>query len=478
MSNIFYQPRGFSVFFLTEMCERYGFYIVQTLLVLYLVEHFYLSDRESYSILGSFTALAYINPIVGGYIADKILGAKRSIILGAMVMALGYVILALDLQLVQLFIGLGIIAVGTGLLKPNISSLLGNLYECGDPRRYAGYTLFYVGINIGIILATGLGGYLHELVGWPLTYFIAALVLLLAGIIFCIGIARYPIPERRVLYLRKWHYLQAVMWITITIAVNILILKQEGLADLAFALVAIISFLTVIYAGLTATPAIRAKLWAYLLLILVSMLFWALYFQIFLSMNLFIDRVVDRHLFGFELPVSAFVSIEALSLIVLGPILSMLWRYQEQRRRGFSVPFKFAAGMSMLALAFALLWLSSYSINAAGQVLVGSLIWVYVSVALGELMLSPTGLAMVTELVPDNLLGLMMGIFFVSLGLGAKLAGTIANCAAISNRVNDLSAIISIYQHAFRLYFMIGGSVALLSLLLIKPIRNLIGTTR
>ena len=195
MLNALKQPRGFSIFFLTEMWERYGFYITQTLLILYLIGYFHLTDKASYGILGSFTALAYINPALGGYIADRYLGARFAILWGALLISAGYLVLMGAHDLPHVFIALAVIAMGTGLLKPNVSSLLGSLYSKNDSRRHTGFTIFYMGISLGIILATTGGGYLQEFVGWKNTYFIAALVLLFAWLTFFFGSRFYKIHD-------------------------------------------------------------------------------------------------------------------------------------------------------------------------------------------------------------------------------------------------------------------------------------------
>lgn len=424
MLNALKQPKGFSIFFLTEMWERYGFYITQTLLILYLIGYFHLTDSVSYGILGSFTALAYINPALGGYIADRYLGARQAILWGALLISAGYIILTGATGLPHVFISLAVIAMGTGLLKPNVSSLLGSLYYQNDSRRHTGFTIFYMGISLGIILATTGGGYLEEFVGWKNTYFIAAMVLLVAWLTFFFGSRFYKIHDVRVMQHSSKKYIQALVFIALMILVNVVIITHQKLSIIAFSLVALFSVLLVLYEARCAHNSIeRRRLLAYLLLSCISVFFWAIYFQLYFSMNLFVERVVDRQVFGMSVPASFFVSIESFGLILFGPILGGLWYVLARKGKAISIPVKFAGSLLMMALAFGLLFVSSLFINGQGLVGPTWIVLVYLIIAVGELMLSPIGLAMVTELVPERLAGLMMGIFFVTLGLGEACWG-------------------------------------------------------
>jgi proton-dependent oligopeptide transporter, POT family len=476
MLHLLKQPRGFSIFFLTEMWERYGFYTTQTLLILYLIGHFQLTDKVSYSILGSFTALAYINPALGGYIADRYLGARQAILWGALLISVGYVYIIFVDVLRDVFISLAVIAIGTGLLKPNISSLLGSLYKKNDPRRHTGFTIFYIGISLGIILATSLGGYLQETVGWRITYSIAALVMVLAWVTFFFGGRFYHLDDPRHIKNSTKKYLHAGGLIVLAIAVNMLLITQETLAIIVFSFAAVFSAGLILFeARRAATKQEKNHLHAYLLLSSISVFFWAIYFQLYFSMNLFVDRVVDRTMFGFVVPGSFFVSIESFGLILFGPLLGALWHTLEKRGKAVSIPAKFTGGLLMMTLAFALLFISSIATNSEGLVPPTWIVIVYLIISVGELMLSPIGLAMVTELAPPRLSGLMMGIFFVTLGLGGKLAGAIADYAAISaGNIADFKMMEMIYHHAFEIYFVACLIITLLSFMLGKVVKRLI----
>src|SRR3990167_1063710 len=268
MFKLLKQPRGFSIFFLTEMWERFGFYITQTLLIFYLIDRFHLTDTVSYSILGSFTALAYINPALGGYIADRYLGAKQAILWGVLLISFGYIILTFSEDLIKVFISLSFISIGTGLLKPNISSLLGSLYSAKDPRRHTGYTIFYMGISLGIILATSFGGYLWQTIGWKITFIIAAIASLLAWITFFFGSRFYKLDDLNKIPYSLKKYLQAFFLIILTVIVNTVIITHNILSIVAFSIVAILSVIIILYEIFRSQDSVeKRRLLAYFLLI-------------------------------------------------------------------------------------------------------------------------------------------------------------------------------------------------------------------
>jgi POT family proton-dependent oligopeptide transporter len=470
--SVLKQPRGFSVFFLTEMWERYGFYIAQTLLIFYLIHHFHLNDFLSYTILGSFTALAYINPSVGGYVADRYLGPKKAILWGAIIISVGYVILAFTSDLLKVFIALAVISAGTGLLKPNISSFLGRLYKKNDVRRHTGYTIFYVGINLGIILSTSLGDYLQQILGWQITYATAAFVLLIAWATFFLGSRFYLLKDS---FEDKRKYLPALFVVIAMIMLNSLIIIYHTLTVVVFSLVAILSVGVILYEWYRSNDkGEKNRLLAYLILTCISVVFWTLYFQLFFSMNLFVDRVVDRNIFGFTIPPSVFLAIQSFALIIFGPLIGALWSMLARRGKEISIPGKFTGGLIMTTLAFALLFMSSLFKNNQGLVMAMPVILVYFIIAIGELMLSPIGLAMVSELAPQRISGMMMGIFFISLGIGGKLAGVLANYAAITSDVIGVDKMEALYHHAFGADLIICLVITLISFSLMPFIKRLI----
>ncbi len=468
------QPKALSVFFMTEMWERYGFYVIQALLALYLINVFHLDDTFSYGMLGSVTALAYINSIIGGYIADQLIGHRAAVLLGALCLSGGYALLTLTHSVELGAWSLAVITLGTGLLKPNVSSMVGSLYDDNDPRRHSGFTLFYVGINLGIILATTFAGYIQQYLGWHVAFLSASLVLLLAFVTFYFGTRHFHILEIRPLQVSLWSAAKAGVILALTVLASDYIIKNQQASLYAFLAIAVLSVLIVLYQAFVEQGLARRRVLAYLILVGISTIYWAIYFQLFFSMNLFVDRIVDRTLWGMTVPASVFMSIEAFGIIVFGPLMSMGWSRLAGTRWAFSTPTKFALGMGMNAVAFGLLFISSHLLNAQGMVMPGWLVVVYLLIAVGELLLSPIGLAMVTELVPIRLVGMMMGIFFISLGIGGKLAGLFADISAVPENMVSIAGIDQIYHHAFWVYFLIAAIAAVISFALVSPIKKLI----
>ncbi len=468
------QPRALSVFFLTEMWERYGFYVIQSLLALYLIHVFHLDDVLSYGILGSVTALAYINSIIGGYIADQWIGHRFAVLLGALCLSAGYALLSLVPSVELGAASLAVITLGTGLLKPNVSSMVGSLYGDHDPRRHSGFTLFYVGINLGIILATTGAGYIQQYFGWHVAFLSASMVLLIAFMTFYFGTRYFHILEIRPLKVTFWAWVKALGGIVLTIWVSDYIIKNQHASLYAFFAIAILSVLVVFYEAFVEKGQARRRILAYLILVGISTVYWAIYFQLFFSMNLFVARVVDRTLWGATIPASVFLSIEAFGIIFFGPLMCWAWTRLQGTRWAFSTPTKFALGLGMNAIAFGLLFVSAHLLNAQGMVMPGWLVVVYLLIAVGELFLSPIGLAMVTELVPLRLVGMMMGIFFISLGIGGKLAGLFADISAVPANIVSVAGIDHIYQHAFLVYFLIAAIAAAISFGLIPVVKRLI----
>ncbi len=467
------QPKGIAIFFFTEMWERYGFYIIQGLLVLYLLRVKGYNDAQSYALLGSFTALAYISPIIGGALADKLLGHIHAVILGAILLFSGYALLAVvGAKQILFFAALGLVVMGTGLLKPNVSSLLGRLYAPEDSHRDAGFTLFYVGINAGILLATFGSGYLLRYLGWSMTFFTASIGAVLAVIIFSLGMVRLRLaatPFRWTLKITSAYIVTAA-----SVIISALILKSLLIADIAFAIVCLAVVVVLVFSSLKVSRRRRFKMIAYSLLVVLSVIFWSLYFQMFLSMEVFVSRMVNHHIFGLNAPTPLFLGIEAIGVAVFGFIMGKYW--VEGKTKGYhpSIPMKFALSLLFITLGFFVLWASLATLAPQHQLSGYWFILAYLCVSIGELLISPIGLSMVTKLAPPRLVGLLMGIWFVSLGLGGKLAGAMASLAAVPKDTHAHSQHV-IYQHAFLIYVEVGVMATIIGFCLVPLLRYLMG---
>lgn len=454
------QPRALYYLFMTEMWERFGFYIVQGLLVLYMTQYFGFTDNQSYTILGVFTALAYISPLVGGYLANKRLGFKLAIRIGGALLILGYILLALPFAKTLLYPALATIIVGNGLFKPNISSLLGAQYHQDDANRDAGFTVFYIGINIGAFLAGLSAGYIKLYFGWQMSFAVAAAGLLVGLATFIFGskaIIDRPSEEKPT---RRFFYLFAPVCILLIVGIAFL-LQVDTLAVWLLPCVGIILLGYLLHVTMQQDATYQPRMLLLIILILASIVYWMLFLQLFSSANLYVERAVDKNLFGIPLTTTFFWGSESIFIILLGPLFALLWQSLSKSGRNPSALGKFALGILFAGLGFVVLAISTYYPNAMGQV---HALWVfgaYLLITIGELLLSPIGLSAVTTLAPANLVGLMMGVWFVATGFGGIFSGLIAKFASVPANVTQSDAILAIYRQAFMSFAVIAFLVVL-----------------
>lgn len=459
-------PRGFSTFFLTEMWERYGFYVIQTLLIFYLSNELHLDDRTSYIMVGSFTALSYINCIFGGMIADKLIGSSRSIILGGALLSIGYILLTINSNL---YYALAVVSIGTGFLKPNISGLLSVLYKSNEAEKENGYTMYYVGIYVGAIGGSFVGGYLQKHFGWSWSFFSSSLGGVISVATFVYGMYRFKLTDARYKKISIYRYLLVSIFIILLLMVSYLVLHSDLLGTLYFILVGILCLIFLLYCIITHHGMQRAKLIAFLLLVLLLVFYWGIYFQQFFSISLCIARTSKT-----GVPASVFPAVESLGIILFGPVINKVWRYFQNKGQNISIPARFSLGFLFNALGFLLMWLGLlYANHMAYNLNTIFVIMAYLLIAVGELSLSPTSLSMVTSLVPARFTSVMMGMSLLSIGFGGKLAGILANDAAIAT-TGSLFVVEASYMHSFFYYFMISASGFILVLGLRKYINKLL----
>lgn len=440
-------PKSLRVFFATEMWERYGFYVVQSLLALYLAQHFQWSDKDIYALVGSFTALTYLSPVVGGWIADKLIGQKRAILLGAIVLCLSYCLLASNLGLTAALAG---VAVGTGLLKPNISSLLGNEYLENSPRRESGFTIFYMGITTGIILGTTVPSHLSKIFGWPTAFASAAIGMVIAFMVFRLGITIYKIKDYNAYSFQYKQAIIALFLMALLWSLCFYILNSPQLANLIFGGVVLFSATYILY-SVSKEDADQARQTLVIgLLCVISVMFWSFYFEMFMSLTLFISRLVEPTLWGIEFPPPYYITIQSIGMLLIGYFLSKKHPQQTLMERGVSTGKKFILAMFFMTIAYAIIaFVSTYS-SLSGLLSPLLIIPAFLMISLAELLLSPVGLAAITFLADKNKVSTMMGIFFVSLGIGGFLSGKLATLTAIPHGESNLEVLHSLYATAFR----------------------------
>ena len=389
-SQWFGHPRGLSTLFFTEMWERFSYYGMRAFLILYMTAAVAngglgFDDKHAAMVYGNYVGAVWLTPIVGGVIADKLLGQYRSVLLGGSIIALGHFTLAFK-ALSTFYAGLALIVIGTGLLKPNVSTIVGSLYEDGDARRDAGFSVFYMGINLGAFIGPIIAGGLAQKVNWHLGF-------AMAGVGMVLGLIQYVVG--------KGHL-------------------EPGLARLAARPK---PATTVAGSSGGFSPEEWKRIVVVFVLFLFASIFWGAYEQAGSTLNLFGDRYTNNTVLGFSYPSSWYVSVQALFVIVLSPVFAWIWFRLGARQP--SVPSKFGLALLFGGVAFLLLVPAGAMAQSAAGIKVSPL-WLVAAYFIeewGELCLSPVGLSAVTKLAPKRIVSFMMGVFFLSNSLGNKLAG-------------------------------------------------------
>ncbi len=456
-------PKALPFLFLTEMWERFGFYVVQGLLVLYMTKAYGFSDSKSFTILGSFSALVYIAPMIGGIVADRILGFKQAILWGSIILSLGYAFLVLS-GVNAFYYALAIIVLGNGLFKPNISSLLGTLYAPGNAARDAGFTIFYVGINVGALFAGLASGFIKDRFGWQASFALASVGLIIGLLTFMYGIRsgaiNYRAAENELR--QKWFLTEPFLLFYGILVIPLLanFLSSEWAGKWLLPILGVFLLFFVFILAYKHAPRERNRLITLNVLIMASIVFWMIWMQIFFSANLFIDRLVDKDIFGFHISTTVFLALQSVFVVLLGPILAWAWQDTRYSPASHFIKFVFAiffVGLGFLALAFSTHFTNSHHlINPLWVVLS------YTLITIGELLLSPIGLSAVTMLSPRHLTGMMMGIWFVSLGFGGAFAGWLASFSSVPETINNVAIQLPIYRKAFMGYAYLAFFIALL----------------
>ena len=435
-SDFLGHPKGLFVCFATEMWERFSYYGMRALLILYLTKHWEFTDATSYLIYGAYTSLVYIMPVFGGMLADQILGSKKAVTYGAILLVFGHLGMTVESNEQIFYLSLALIVSGVGFLKPNISTMVGALYEEGDPRRDSGFTIFYMGINIGAFTATLLCGYLGEEIGWAYGFGAAGIGMLLGLFIFLWGqkylegLAEPPsnkyMTKVNGISFENWAYISGVVMVLVT---WFLVQNSQLVGQLLGGFGVIFIGAWLLYALVKCAPEERDRLIVVGILILFSLIFWALFEQAGSSLNIMTDRGVDRVIFGWEVPASMFQSLNAGFIFTIAPLFALLWIALAKRNMEPSTPIKFSIGIVLVGLGFLAL---VYGMNASEGLQTG-VIWIvliYLLHTLGELCLSPVGLSSVTKLSPQRIVGFMMGMWFFASAAGNYVASLIAKGTA------------------------------------------------
>ena len=464
-------PRPLWMLFMTEFWERFAFYGIRWALVLYIVAQFYdgsgTGEAPANRVYGAYLALVYAAAIFGGYIADKVLGYQRSILLGAVIMAAGLFMITIPSQ--DVFkLGLATIIVGNGMFKPNISAMVGQLYAIHDTRRDSGFTIFYMGINAGAFISPILTQQLAQNVfntgdtpAYKIVFFASGVGMLLSLVWFYFGRKQLKGIGAPVGELASPKRLIGVVIGSLVVIPVVYLLLQAGAANLQVVLTVlfIILALMLIVEGVREGAVSRDKTIAMMIIFFFNILFWCFFEQAGSSFTFLADQIVNRDFGDWTFPVAWFQSVNSIAIIICAPIIAAIWVMLGKRNTNPSIPRKFGLGIIFNGLAFGLLMYAlTQLINDQGKIPFWTLFMVYVIQSIGELCLSPIGLSMVTKLAPTRLVGLGMGGWFLSTGIGNNLSGIFASHVSGETGMSVASALDG---YTFGFWILLGGGVLL-----------------
>jgi POT family proton-dependent oligopeptide transporter len=468
-------PRGLFVLFYAEMWERFSYYGMRALLILYLTKFWLFSDGKANLIYGAYTSLVYITPVLGGWLADRYLGQRKAVLFGGVLLAFGHLLMAVEGQqgiadplvkqadpMINVFwLALSFIIVGSGFLKANISVIVGQLYRLTDVRRDGAYTIFYMGVNVGSALGTILVGYLGETIGWAYGFGLAGIGMVAGLIIFAIGkpalrgrgeppdAARLNAPAMGI-------RLEALLYAVGVLAVVFIwaLIQYQNVIGWLLLVSGVLLLLYVLYEAFKYDRHTRDRLFAVLFLIALEPVFWGLYEQSGGSFNLFTDRYVDRG----GVPTSLFQSINPIYIIVLGPLFAWLWTALGRRGLEPSTPAKFALGLIQGGLSFlALVWGAEVM---GGAMIPAILVFLlYFLQTTGELCLSPVGLSAMNRLAPRTMASLIMGAWFFATAGGEFVAGKIGQAIGGASGEMTKEASLAMYDKIGWIAFVLGIAV-------------------
>ena len=465
-------PRGLFVLFYAEMWERFSYYGMRALLILYLTKFWLFGDGKSTLVYGAYTSLVYITPVLGGYLADRWLGQRKAVLFGGILLALGHGFMAVegmkgvtdplvkqaDPAINIFWLALALIIVGSGFLKANISVIVGQLYRMTDIRRDSAYTIFYMGVNVGAALGTILVGYLGETIGWSYGFGLAGIGMVLGLIIFVIGrpaLKGHGEPPKPLTIPRE-AMLYGIGLAAVAVAWG-LIQYQDVIQNLLiFAGLSMLGY--TLYEAFKLPKEPRERMFAILFLVALQPVFWGLFEQGGGSLNLYTDRYVDRA----GVPTSLFQSINPIYIVLLAPLFAWLW--QSLGRRGLepSAPAKFGLALTQVGLGFLVFVWGANTVGAAALTPVIFVFLIYLLHTTGELCLSPVGLSAMNRLAPLHLASFIMGAWFYMSAVGNFVAGRIGE--ATGGEGGEMSKELTLAIYSKIGWITIGISVVVLAL--------------
>ncbi|WP_142501374.1 dipeptide/tripeptide permease DtpA [Klebsiella sp. 2680] len=463
--NAFKQPRSFYLIFSIELWERFGFYGLQGIMAVYLVKQLGMSEADSITLFSSFSALVYGLVAIGGWLGDKVLGTKRVIMLGAIVLAIGYALVSWSGHNTSIvYVGMATIAVGNGLFKANPSSLLSTCYDKNDPRLDGAFTMYYMSVNIGSFFSMLATPWLAAKFGWSVAFALSfvGLMITIVNFAFCQRwVKQYGSkPDFEPLHVGK--LLATIAGVVVLITVATWLLHNQGIARMALGVIALGIIFIFAKEAFAMQGAARRKMIVAFILMLQAIIFFVLYSQMPTSLNFFAIRNVEHSLLGIAFEPEQYQALNPFWIIIGSPILAAIYNKMGDT---LPMPMKFAIGMVLCSGAFLVLPLGAKFASDAGIVNVSWLVTSYGLQSIGELMISGLGLAMVAQLVPQRLMGFIMGSWFLTTAGANIIGGYVANMMAVPENVTDPLMSLDVYSRVFLNIGATTGVIALLMLL-------------
>jgi len=475
-------PRGLAVLFFSEMWERFCYYGMRGLLTLYLIDVLLKGDKEAFAIYGAYTALVYAGPVLGGRIADKILGYKYAVILGGIMMSIGE-FLILGGTDHWLFFGMGAIVIGNGYFKANVSTIVGKLYGDNDPRRDSGFTIFYIGINIGALLATTVVAEIGMKFGFQYGFALAGLGILGGAVIFMTGNHIFadkiapPNPEK--LFKKLFgpvNLLHIVIFASfLAVPVIYILIRYNQVVGYLLAATAIWVIYTLIAAGVKGGKILLQRMMVFIILLCFNIVFWSCFEQAGTSLTVFARQNINRNILGWEMSAPTTQFFNPFFIMVLGSLFSVMWVWLDKIKRNPNIPAKFGFAIIQLGLGFLMVQLGNLFAHNYLMPLI-TLVLLYLLHTTGELFISPIGLSMVTKLAPKNMAGTMMGAWFLSWAAANYVAGSLAKLTGAGGEGGTLpppSESYSTYLEIYTKTGLIAVGIGVLLLILSKPLNKM-----
>lgn len=468
------QPKPFYLVFFIELWERFGYYGMQALIVLYFVKELKYSDSEADHLFAAFAALIYLLPSLGGYIGDRLLGTKNTMIFGTLVLIIGYTYLAIAGN-TDIYLPLGIIAVGVGLFKANPASLLSKIYEGDATKLDGGFTLYYMAVNIGSFFSMALTPIFAGIWGWHIAFGICAIGMCLAMLtyFFMRGLVKTygSKPDFEKITLRT-------MAMVLVITAALIVLSAWLLRHYTFSgwliLLGGVVVLGIFLAEIKKSPADEKRsLILCLILIIQAIIFFVLYLQMPTSLNLFALRNVEHHLWSIPIEPASYQVFNSAWIMILSPVLAMIYNQLAYRNRDLSIPMKFALGTFCTGISFIVLSIGIHWCSHNGIISGWWVVLFYFFEGAGELLVSALGLAMVSRFVPQRLMGFTMGSWFLCTSIAGIMAGHVASLAAVPREITDPILSMPIYYSLFIKIGVITIAISLLMVMFVPALKRL-----